>query len=128
MLVGHPTAQAKFFDPDNQQEEIHQLSMLFASIHEEIANVVSNQRLKEVVHMFTRGCAAPTRVAKLATAMGGPPRATHHTPVTRTCQVLGQGACDAPPVEEHCLQGQLAVLLPVVPRCGEVDGGHGWKG
>jgi hypothetical protein len=52
------SGQAKFYDAENQQEEIHQCCMFFASIYPDIANTISNARLQEVVNMFTRGSAA----------------------------------------------------------------------
>ena len=52
--------QAKFYDPENQQEEIYQVCMFFASVYDDIAKSVTNARLQEIGIMFTRGCAART--------------------------------------------------------------------
>lgn len=52
------SSQAKFYDPENLQEEVHQCCMFFASIYPDIANTIPNSKLQEVVNMFARGCAA----------------------------------------------------------------------
>lgn len=57
----YPVCQAKFYDPENQQEEIHQICMFFASIHPEIGMSIPNKRLQEVEQMFKRGCATQLR-------------------------------------------------------------------